>query len=171
MEDARRGAFHVVAVAAFDRFAPSVKHLVLALHEFRSLGIQFVSLPETIDTRTPSARPCSLLLRPWPRWSLPSSASEPPPPWNTPTTVLAAARPIGRKKTVFRRDLALPAPPAGKTLSPDSCCAEHFRCRPARGARGISTGLFGKALAASPARAWKFRRETDAMLFKKGNGC
>ena len=53
MEDARRGAFHVVAVAAFDRFARSVKHLVLALHEFRSLGIQFVSLREAIDTSTP----------------------------------------------------------------------------------------------------------------------
>ena len=52
-EDARRGAFHVVAVAAFDRVARSVKHLVLALHEFRSLGIQFVSLREAIDTSTP----------------------------------------------------------------------------------------------------------------------
>jgi DNA invertase Pin-like site-specific DNA recombinase len=52
MDDARRGAFNVVAVAAFDRFARSVKHLVLALEEFRVLGIQFVSLREAIDTST-----------------------------------------------------------------------------------------------------------------------
>src|SRR6476661_6618491 len=43
MADARRGAFHVVVVWRFDRFARSVKQLVLALDEFRSLGIDFVS--------------------------------------------------------------------------------------------------------------------------------
>ena len=39
MSDARRGAFDVVVVWRFDRFARSVKQLVLALDEFRSLGI------------------------------------------------------------------------------------------------------------------------------------
>ena len=56
IEDARRGLFDVVAVAAFDRFARSLKHLVTALDEFRSLSIDFVSLREAIDTSTPTGR-------------------------------------------------------------------------------------------------------------------
>jgi DNA invertase Pin-like site-specific DNA recombinase len=56
MQDARRGLFDVVAVAAFDRFARSVKHLVTALDEFRTLGIDFVSLREAIDTSTAAGR-------------------------------------------------------------------------------------------------------------------
>lgn len=56
MQDARRGLFDVVAVAAFDRFARSVKHLVTALDEFRHLNIDFVSLREAIDTSTPMGR-------------------------------------------------------------------------------------------------------------------
>ena len=43
MGDARRGLFDVVVVWRFDRFARSVKQLVLALEEFRSLGINFIS--------------------------------------------------------------------------------------------------------------------------------
>ena len=53
MQDARRGAFDVVVVFRFDRFARSVKQLVLALEEFRALGIGFVSQQETLDTSTP----------------------------------------------------------------------------------------------------------------------
>jgi DNA invertase Pin-like site-specific DNA recombinase len=37
----------------FDRFARSTKHLLLALEEFRSLGIQFTSYQENIDTTSP----------------------------------------------------------------------------------------------------------------------
>lgn len=37
----------------FDRFARSTKHLLLGLEEFRSLGIQFVSYQENIDTSSP----------------------------------------------------------------------------------------------------------------------
>jgi DNA invertase Pin-like site-specific DNA recombinase len=37
----------------FDRFARSTKHLLLALEEFRSLGIQFISYQENIDTSSP----------------------------------------------------------------------------------------------------------------------
>jgi DNA invertase Pin-like site-specific DNA recombinase len=50
MADARRGLFEVVVVFRFDRFARSVKQLVLALEEFRSLGIDFVSYREALDT-------------------------------------------------------------------------------------------------------------------------
>jgi hypothetical protein len=53
---ARRGAFHVVVVFRFDRFARSVKQLVLALEEFRSLGIDFISYQEALDTSTPMGK-------------------------------------------------------------------------------------------------------------------
>jgi DNA invertase Pin-like site-specific DNA recombinase len=56
MADARRGAFNVVVVFRFDRFARSVKQLVLALEEFRSLGIDFVSHREALDTSTPMGK-------------------------------------------------------------------------------------------------------------------
>src|SRR5215471_16022112 len=56
MADARRGAFDVVLVFRFDRFARSVKQLVLALEEFRALGIGFVSQQEALDTSTPMGR-------------------------------------------------------------------------------------------------------------------
>ena len=56
MADARRGAFDVVLVFRFDRFARSVKQLIQALEEFRSLGIDFVSHQEALDTSTPMGR-------------------------------------------------------------------------------------------------------------------
>ena len=56
MTDARRRKFDAVLVARFDRFARSTKHLVLALEEFNSLGIDFVSLNESIDTSTPMGK-------------------------------------------------------------------------------------------------------------------
>jgi DNA invertase Pin-like site-specific DNA recombinase len=37
----------------FDRFARSVKQLVLALEEFRTLGVGFISQQEALDTSTP----------------------------------------------------------------------------------------------------------------------
>jgi DNA invertase Pin-like site-specific DNA recombinase len=56
MADARRGKFSVVAVWRFDRFARSTSHLLRALEEFSSLGIDFVSVTEAIDTTTPAGR-------------------------------------------------------------------------------------------------------------------
>jgi DNA invertase Pin-like site-specific DNA recombinase len=53
MSAARRRLFDVVLVWRFDRFARSVKHLVDALYEFRSLGIDFISYQEAIDTSSP----------------------------------------------------------------------------------------------------------------------
>ena len=50
MNAARKRLFDVVLVWRFDRFARSTKHLVDALHEFRSLEIDFISYQETIDT-------------------------------------------------------------------------------------------------------------------------
>lgn len=56
MKDARRRQFDAVLVARFDRFARSVKHLILALDEFNGLGIDFISLSENVDTSTPMGR-------------------------------------------------------------------------------------------------------------------
>jgi DNA invertase Pin-like site-specific DNA recombinase len=54
--DARRGLFDIVVVWRFDRFARSVKQLVLALEEFRALGIDFISHQEALDTSTPMGK-------------------------------------------------------------------------------------------------------------------
>ena len=56
MEDAHKCRFDVVAVWKFDRFARSVSHLLRALDTFRVLGIEFVSLSESLDTATPAGR-------------------------------------------------------------------------------------------------------------------
>jgi DNA invertase Pin-like site-specific DNA recombinase len=56
MADARRRRFDCVVVWKFDRFARSVSHLLRALEEFRSLGVEFVSLSESVDTSTPMGK-------------------------------------------------------------------------------------------------------------------
>src|SRR2546427_946985 len=43
----------VVVVAAFDRLGRSVRHLVETLELFRHLGVEFISLRESIDTGSP----------------------------------------------------------------------------------------------------------------------
>ena len=56
MDAARKRAFDLVLVYRFDRFARSVRHLVTALDEFDSLGVDFVSYSESLDTSTPIGR-------------------------------------------------------------------------------------------------------------------
>ena len=56
LADAHKRRFDVVAVWKFDRFARSVSHLLRALDTFRVLGIEFVSLSESLDTATPAGR-------------------------------------------------------------------------------------------------------------------
>jgi DNA invertase Pin-like site-specific DNA recombinase len=53
MDDARKRQFDAIIVWRFDRFARSTKHLLAALEEFLSLGIQFISYQENVDTSTP----------------------------------------------------------------------------------------------------------------------
>jgi DNA invertase Pin-like site-specific DNA recombinase len=50
MADADAKNFDVVLVWKFDRFARSAQHLLKALDTFKSLGIEFVSTTEGIDT-------------------------------------------------------------------------------------------------------------------------
>jgi len=56
MADAHRCRFDAVVVWKFDRFARSVSHLLRALETFRSLGIEFVSFSEQLDTSTPAGK-------------------------------------------------------------------------------------------------------------------
>jgi DNA invertase Pin-like site-specific DNA recombinase len=53
MADARKRKFDTVLVYRFDRFARSSKELLIALEEFRSLEIDFISYHENIDTSSP----------------------------------------------------------------------------------------------------------------------
>jgi DNA invertase Pin-like site-specific DNA recombinase len=56
LTDAHKRHFDAVVVWRFDRFARSVSHLLRALETFRSLGIEFVSLSEQVDTSTPTGK-------------------------------------------------------------------------------------------------------------------
>jgi DNA invertase Pin-like site-specific DNA recombinase len=52
----RKRRVDAVVVYRYDRFARSLGQLVNALEEFRSLGIEFISLHEGVDTSTPNGR-------------------------------------------------------------------------------------------------------------------
>jgi len=54
--DARQRKFTVVLVAAFDRVARSTKHFLHVMDELDSLGVQFISRRENIDTSGPMGR-------------------------------------------------------------------------------------------------------------------
>lgn len=56
LADARRGEFSVVLVAAFDRIARSTKNFLEVVDELNSLGIEFFSAREAIDTSGPMGR-------------------------------------------------------------------------------------------------------------------
>ena len=56
MKDARARTIDGVLVTRFDRFARSTKHLVTALEEFQALGVDFLSLGESVDTSTPMGK-------------------------------------------------------------------------------------------------------------------
>lgn len=56
MDDAHHGRLDLVACWRFDRFARSVRHLVIALDDFRARGIDFISMHDGIDTSTPAGR-------------------------------------------------------------------------------------------------------------------
>jgi len=53
MNDAKKRRFDGVLVWRFDKFARSTQHLILALEDFKNLGIDFVSYQENIDTSSP----------------------------------------------------------------------------------------------------------------------
>jgi DNA invertase Pin-like site-specific DNA recombinase len=53
MDDARKRKLDAVLCWRFDRFARSTKHLLVALEEFRTLGLGFISYQENIQTDSP----------------------------------------------------------------------------------------------------------------------
>ena len=56
MQLVARGRVDIVACWRFDRFARSTRHLVVALEEFRTVGVDFISIRDSIDTTTPHGR-------------------------------------------------------------------------------------------------------------------
>ena len=52
----RKRSADAVVVYRYDRFARSLRQLVNALEEFNSLGIEFISIHEGVDTSTPNGR-------------------------------------------------------------------------------------------------------------------
>lgn len=54
--DCRKRVVDAVIVYRYDRFARSLRQLVNALEEFRSMGIDFISIHEGVDTSTPNGR-------------------------------------------------------------------------------------------------------------------
>ena len=56
LADCRKRLVDAVVVYRYDRFARSLRQLVNALEEFRSLGIDFISIHEGVDTSTPNGR-------------------------------------------------------------------------------------------------------------------
>jgi DNA invertase Pin-like site-specific DNA recombinase len=56
MDDVRRREVDCVLVWKYDRFARSLDILIAALQEFGSLGVDFISYTQNIDTTTPMGR-------------------------------------------------------------------------------------------------------------------
>jgi len=54
LKDSRRGSIDVIVVWKFDRFARSLRALLSGLELCRSMGIDFVSVTEAIDTSLPA---------------------------------------------------------------------------------------------------------------------
>ena len=62
LNDARRGGCDVVMVAAFDRMARSVKHLLDVIDELSRAGVEFVSVREGVDTAGAMGRAISTIM-------------------------------------------------------------------------------------------------------------
>lgn len=56
LQAARRREVDAILVWKLDRFARSLRHLILTLGELEALGVAFVSLTEAIDFTTPTGR-------------------------------------------------------------------------------------------------------------------
>ena len=56
MKDARRRRFDAIAVWKLDRWARSLRFLVVSLADLQALGVAFISLRDNLDLSTPSGR-------------------------------------------------------------------------------------------------------------------
>ena len=151
MADAHRGRFSVVAVWRFDRFARSVRHLVVTLDDFRERGIDFVSLNDQIDTSTPTGRMMFAVIAAMAQFEAEVIRER---------TIagLAAARRrgvrLGRKPVTFDVDRARELRAVGRSF------------RQIAAALGVSLGLVHKVLSADAADA----RGVHQSLSAEGSG-
>jgi DNA invertase Pin-like site-specific DNA recombinase len=105
LTDARRGLFDVVIVWRFDRFARSVKQLVLALEEFRSLNIDLVSHQEALDTSTPMGKAMFTIIAAMAELERSVICERVTAGLNyAQTHGTKSGRPVGRPRIIFRRD-------------------------------------------------------------------
>ncbi len=56
LDTVRKRQVDVVLVWSYDRFARSTVELILAVDEFRTLDVDFISYQQNIDTTTPHGR-------------------------------------------------------------------------------------------------------------------
>ena len=105
LTDARRGQLDAVCVWRFDRFARSVRQLLTALEEFHSLGIDFVSHQEAVDTSTPMGKVVFAIIgamaeleRSVIRERVVASLD------HARLRGTKSGKPVGRPRTIFRRD-------------------------------------------------------------------
>ncbi len=135
MADAKRRLFDGVLVWRFDRFARGTRHLINALHEFRHLGIAFVSYQENLDTSSPMGEAMFTIIgamaqleRDITRERVKAGVAR----------ARARGRQLGRPKKIFRRDKV-----------------EKLR------AQGLSFRRIAKQLGVSPALVLKLCRNED----------
>ncbi len=132
MGDAKRRLFDAVLVWRFDRFARNTRHLINSLHEFRHLGIAFISFQENLDTSSPMGEAMFAIIgamaqleRDITRERVKAGVAR----------ARARGRQLGRPRKVFHRDQV-----------------EQLR------AQGLSFRQIGKQLGISPALALKLCR-------------
>lgn len=113
MADARSRKIDCVCVWRFDRFARSSKHLMLSLEEFNSLGVQFVSLTEQLDTTSSMGKAMFTILAAFSQLERDIIAER---VRTKVQQLIAGGKVWGRPLKTFRRDQALVDLQAGMSL-------------------------------------------------------
>ncbi len=147
MADAHKGRFSVVAVWRFDRWARSVRHLVMTLDDLRERGIDFVSLNDQIDTSTPTGRMMFAVVAAMAQFEAEVIRER------TIAGLAAAKRRgvrLGRKPVTFDVDLARELRAEGRSF------------RQIAADLGVSVGLVHKVLSAAAAEAVTVHKSPSA---------
>jgi DNA invertase Pin-like site-specific DNA recombinase len=110
MIDARQRKTDVVVCWRFDRFARSTKHLLSALEEFQTLGIDFISHEECIDTTSSMGKLLFTIVAAMAEFERAVLIDR---VRAGIATARAKGKTLGRPKKVFRRDTALELRAAG----------------------------------------------------------
>lgn len=110
MIDVRQRKTDVVVCWRFDRFARSTKHLLSALEEFQTLGIDFISHEECIDTTSPMGKLLFTIVAAMAEFERAVLIDR---VRAGIATARAKGKTLGRPKKVFRRDRAIELRAAG----------------------------------------------------------